>query len=231
LTELATRAERALDWPGCGNVRDLGGLPTEDGTETRRGVVLRGASPYGLAAVSWQPLLDAGVTTILDLRSSRELTDLDRGAPVRVVRVSLWGEDDAAYLTQIEELVAPLPDEGARFAAWYLHALEHRAAGMAEALAAIADVRDGAVLVHCAVGKDRTGLVSALLLANAGVAAEVVADDYARSAPLHVAPRAAMVAVLEELERRHGTVAGYLRASGLDDARVEALRVKLREDA
>jgi hypothetical protein len=231
MTELAARIERALDWPGCANVRDLGGIPTEDGSRTRRGVVLRGDSPYGLAGVSWQPLLDAGVTAIVDLRSSRELGEVDRGAPVRVVRVSLWGEDDEAYLDRIGELVAPLEEGSARFAAWYLHALEHRSAGMAEALSAIADVRDGAVLVHCAVGKDRTGLVSALLLRNAGVAIDAVADDYARSGPEHVAPPAAMVEVLAELERRHGSVARYLRSAGVDAGRVHELRKRLREHA
>src|SRR3954451_22474133 len=101
MTDLAGAIERTLDWRGCANVRDLGGLPTEDGSRTRRGVVLRGASPYGLAAASWQPLLDTGVATSPHLRSSRELGEIDRGAPVRVVRVSLWGDDDSAYLTQI----------------------------------------------------------------------------------------------------------------------------------
>ena len=110
------------------------------------------------------------------------------------------------------------------------------------------------MLVHCWGGKDRTGLVCALALRLAGVDRETIADDYELSGPnlapwlrpagwvdeaadederaararSLLSPRASMVRVLEELERRHGSVEEYLRACGLDDGRRERLRARLR---
>jgi protein tyrosine/serine phosphatase len=118
------------------------------------------------------------------------------------------------------------------------------------ALAAIAD-SDGTVVVHCMGGKDRTGLVSALLLRLAGVGLEAIGEDYSLSADnlaplseqwlaeatdeaerekrrrLAHTPAEAMISVVEEIERRYGDVASYLRAAGLTDAQVERLRERL----
>ena len=118
------------------------------------------------------------------------------------------------------------------------------------ALAAIADA-DGTVVVHCMGGKDRTGLVSALLLRLAGVGLETIGEDYSHSADnlaplseqwlaeaadeaerekrrrLAHTPAGAMVSVVEEIERRYGDVASYLRAAGLTDAQIDRLRERL----
>src|ERR671933_2940286 len=88
-------AARMLRWEGCFNVRDLGGMPTEDGSETRRGAVLRGDSPYQLASCGWDPLRGAGVTMLLDLRSAGELAGDAGEPPVKVVRVPLLSDRDA----------------------------------------------------------------------------------------------------------------------------------------
>jgi hypothetical protein len=127
-------------------------------------------------------------------------------------------EDDHAYL---QEFAA----RGAGVAEWYLDTLDRHRHAVRNALEAVADAPAGGVLVHCAGGRDRTGLVAALLLRLAGVDAATVADDYAATAG--DTPREAMAAVLAELDRRGG-VEAYLRAIGLDEAQIDRLKERLR---
>jgi protein-tyrosine phosphatase len=120
-------------------------------------------------------------------------------------------------------------------------------------MAAVAGAPEGGVLIHCAAGKDRTGLISALLLGLVGVPAETIAADYAMTAELlrprdeawlaaaapeeraereallaRYAPRAeVMVEVLAGLEERYGGVEGYLRAAGVSPADLDRLRERL----
>ena len=112
-------------------------------------------------------------------------------------------------------------------------------ANVAAAIAAVAKLPEGGVLIHCMGGKDRTGLIAALLLRLAGVPVPDIADDYGLSAenikPLwqqwvedaggeterelrrrfSASPAEAMVQVLEALERAHGSVEAYLRDAGV----------------
>ena len=118
--------------------------------------------------------------------------------------------------------------------------------------ATVAEAPEGAVVVHCAGGKDRTGLVTAFLLKVAGVSDEHIAEDYAiseerlksrhdrwladaesdeereRLRRIMVTPRESMLGVLHELERRHGSIEGYLKAGGLRDDDLERVRTRLR---
>jgi protein-tyrosine phosphatase len=122
----------------------------------------------------------------------------------------------------------------------------------ARAVTAIGDAREGPAVVHCAAGKDRTGLVAALVLRLAGVRADAIAADYALSeerwAPfvakwigaaetererarrqrLSVCPPEAVTEVLEELERRHGSVRRYLLAAGASEEALDRVRARLR---
>jgi protein tyrosine/serine phosphatase len=134
----------------------------------------------------------------------------------------------------------------------YLVFLERFRANVAAAFAAVAHAPDGAVVVHCMGGKDRTGLLVALLLRVAGVDDAQIADDYAlseeRLRPRHEAwlaeagteaererikriaatPAESMLGVLTELERRYGSVDAYLRAGGLGEEELELVRKRLR---
>jgi protein tyrosine/serine phosphatase len=245
--------ERVLAWDGCLNVRDLGGHPTENGRMTRFGRVVRADSIRQLSESGWEAALEYGIHTAVDLRFRQELDDDPPGElPIDVVHLSLLGEPDEERWRELDRRAAELgdPAEATRFV--YLETLEHNAPEFAAAVTAVADARPGGVLVHCAGGKDRTGLVSALLLRLAGVAPAAVAADYALSerylAPRHerwladaaddaererlrritASPVAAMLGVLEELERRHGTPAAYLRAAGASDATLERVHARLR---
>jgi protein tyrosine/serine phosphatase len=135
--------------------------------------------------------------------------------------------------------------------AWsYLDFLERYRDRFGRAVAAVADA-EGTVVVHCVGGKDRTGLVSALLLRLAGVDLDTIGADYAASgrnlqprlaawiedAPDEVerakrvllsdTPADGIVRVLEEIESRYGDVAGYLRAAGLTEDQLDRLRERL----
>jgi protein-tyrosine phosphatase len=241
-----------LVWEGCVNVRDLGGLPTEDGRRTRAGAVVRSDNVRGLTDAGWRALADHGVTRIVDLRWPEELAeDQPRDVDIDVVHVSVLGESyDRDYVAELDAHLASVDDVAEHYAWSYVDFLERYRERFGRALAAIAD-SDGTVVVHCMGGKDRTGLVSALLLRLAGVGLEAIGEDYSLSADnlaplseqwlaeatdeaerekrrrLAHSPAEAMISVVEEIERRYGDVASYLRAAGLTDAQVERLRERL----
>jgi protein tyrosine/serine phosphatase len=241
-----------LVWEGCVNVRDLGGLPTEDGRRTRAGAVVRSDNVRGLTDAGWRALADHGVTRIVDLRWPEELAeDQPRDVDIDVVHVSVLGESyDRDYVAELDAHLASVDDVAEHYAWSYVDFLERYRERFGRALAAIAD-SDGTVVVHCMGGKDRTGLVSALLLRLAGVGLGAIGDDYSLSADnlaplseqwlaeatdeaerekrrrLAHTPAEAMISVVEEIERRYGDVASYLRAAGLTDAQVERLRERL----
>lgn len=246
---------RTISWDGCVNVRDLGGLPTEDGHETRSGWVIRSDNVGKLSAAGWRTLADHGVVRIIDLRWPEEIAgDPPRDVDVEVVRISVLGETMDASLPHIRDLDAHLDDveDVADHYAWsYVEFLERNRDRFGLAVAAVADAA-GPVVIHCMGGKDRTGLVAALLLRLAGVEPEEIAQDYALSGPnlaaylqfwlddapterdrrrrekLSQTPAAGMRRALESIEERYGGVAAYLDAAGVTPDQIDRLRARLR---
>jgi protein-tyrosine phosphatase len=243
---------RELIWDGCVNVRDLGGHPLEDGGETRFGSVVRADSVRGLSDEGWEALIAYGVRRIVDLRWHEELAeDPPRELPVDVVHVPLLGEHNETR--EIDQLVKWVRDPAARRGKFYVECLRRWPANFAGAITAVARAPEGAVVVHCAGGVDRTGLVSALLLRLAGVAPGHIAVDYAASEAnwasrtavwvdeaetederefrrfLSRMPPEAMLQVLETLEEEYGGAAAYLRDAGAAPEDLEAVRRRLRK--
>lgn len=238
-------AERALRWDGCVNVRDLGGLPIAGGAQTRFRKVVRADDAAGLSPAGRQALRDYGVSRIVDLRHE----DPPYESPVEIVRLPLY---DADAFRDVDELLAGEADAVEYRVRGYLFFLQRYSQRFARAVAAVAEPTFGTVVIHCAGGVDRTGLVSALLLRLAGVRVDAIADDYAESEPcwaplvgewiegapdeaerrkrrmLSVMPAVAMQATLAQLERRHRTVAGYLCEAGLSGDELELARACLR---
>jgi protein-tyrosine phosphatase len=230
---------RHLDWPGLVNARDLGGLPLEDG-RVREGALIRSESLTRLDEGGAAALRGAGVSRVLDLRRPGESPDPHPFAE-EAIYLNLPVEDPA----DIKRHTGPMVD-------LYLDMVDARPELFAAAVGAIADAPDGAVVVHCAGGKDRTGLVTALALVIAGAEPEVVAADYAltqdRLAPLmeqalatvpeserlrfleyQATPASNILTVLRHLDDEHGGVEGYLRSGGLTDEQVGRLRDRLRD--
>jgi protein-tyrosine phosphatase len=238
---------RLLAWEGCLNARDLGGYRTADGRETRWGAVVRSDSPAALTEAGRAALAGYGVQAVVDLRLPAELADHPNP-------FAEPGDHGVAYtnVSFIDPAAAP-PDAATSLAEDYLQMLDRYRSGVAEAMAAIAAAPDGAVVVHCAAGKDRTGLIAALLLGLVDVPAATIAADYAMTAELlrprerqwldavpaeERAEREAMLAryaptaevmleVLAGLDERFGGVEAYLLAAGVSPAELDRLRDRL----
>jgi protein tyrosine/serine phosphatase len=233
-----------LQWEGCVNVRDVGGLVRAD--NVRR-----------LSDSGWRALREHGVRRIVDLRFPEELADdAPIDAPVEVVHISLLGPNRTPEWEAEFGAAMDRAETAEDYLVWsYLQFLERYRDRFARVFEAIARAPDGPVLVHCLGGKDRTGIVVALALRIAGVSMDDVVADYAlseanlesRSTPWVAAakddverrrrelmvptPPSAMRSVLEELERRHGSAAGYLRDAGVSEADIERLRSRIRAAA
>ncbi len=248
--------EREIAWDGCINVRDLGGHPTRDGGETSYGAIVRADSVRLLTAAGWAALVDYGIRTVLDLRGDHEREeDPPADVSVDVVHVPFMEASDKEWEEigpEIDAASAAAPDVATSTRDVYLIFLERFKVNVAAAIRAVANAREGGIVVHCVGGKDRTGLLSAFLLDLAGVAPEDIAADYAlseeRLRPRHEAwfaaadteeelerlrriaqtPAASMVGVFAELDRRHGSVEGYLRSAGLNDKELELAAGRLR---
>jgi protein tyrosine/serine phosphatase len=248
---------RDLVWDGCLNVRDLGGLPTADGGETRPGAVVRADSVRLLSENGWRALVGHGITLVVDLRGEHE-RDEDPPAelPVEVVHVPFMEASEAEWEEIAEELEAATtaaPDVASATREAYLIFLERFKANVAASLRAVAHAPEGGVVIHCVGGKDRTGLLTAFLLHLAGVDEETIAEDYAlseeRLRPRHESwfeaaeseeelerlrriaqtPVESMLGVFEQLEQRYGGVEAYLRDAGVNDQELERVRARLRD--
>jgi protein-tyrosine phosphatase len=161
--------ERILSWDGCVNVRDLGGLPLADGGETAYRVVVRADWLPGLSETGRRALVDYGVSLVVDLRPEREDTkDGIEPLPVPVLRQAMDPR--------------PIP------AAWdwpsmreaYRALADHYRRELARALTALGDA-DPPAAIHCAGGRDRTGIACGMALWLAGVEPDVIAADHALS--------------------------------------------------
>lgn len=229
-----------LAWGDCVNVRDLGGHRTATGAVTRSGAVVRSDALDRLTVQGWEALFEHGVATVVDLRTAEERGSRRLPGDLEEFHVPLFEDEDA------DEIFAAQGMEDL-----YSRMLERRARAFADAIGAIAEAARGGVVVHCQVGKDRTGLVSALLLALAGVREDAIADDYAvsearvrplvadwidsapepaeraRRAWLSSAGRETMLATLALVERRFGGVRGYLGDAGVPEAQLAAVRARL----
>jgi protein-tyrosine phosphatase len=220
---------RVLGWQGALNVRDLGGLPLADGRETRRGAVVRSAALGRLTDSGWRALEEHGVRTIVDLRCPSEL---DTTAPDSIVLVhaTLWETHDVRFAMAMAACDT--------WEAFYRLVVDDRAAQIARAVGSVADARAGGVLVHCHAGKDRTGIVCALMLSLAGVPDGAIADDFAASGealrPVLAdaddadVPPELILRVLGRVRGRHGTVRGYLLDTGATVSQLDRLVARLR---
>ncbi|WP_119031540.1 tyrosine-protein phosphatase [Gordonia rubripertincta] len=250
--------------PGTTNTRDLGGLPTTDGRIVVRGRLFRGdvLGPVGSTAECCWSDEHAAAYRALGLRLVVDL----RSEPEAELVPSAWGTGTGARL-----LHAPVPEgvEGtetdfmrmlrdgsvtrfgpADLGVWYSQVFDRRADVFGRVVTEIADPQGRPTLIHCHAGKDRTGLLVALILEVIGVPREAILEDYAVTGVnrRHVAeqaepliaelglvmdevrtffesPPAALSAALGYLDREYGGAAGYLReAGGVESERLDALR-------
>lgn len=163
---------RRIPLPGTVNMRDIGGYPTSDGGNVRWRTLLRSDALSRLDDTGRAALAGFGVRTVVDLRTSEEAENAPsalNGASVRVFHVPLLRAED----------FDGLPPELAEV---YRRMVDNRGEALARAIGTLATADALPGLVHCSAGKDRTGLVVALVLDLLGVRDEIIAADYATSA-------------------------------------------------
>jgi hypothetical protein len=246
-----------IDLDGTANTRDIGGLFTTDGRRTIGRRLIRSDNLQDLSSSDVRLLIeDYGVAAIADLRAEVEVRaggpgPMTREPTVKVTELSLFPSAAAG-----EPEVPPWerrPSKGRGFSGLYLGFLAERADSVLAALRLIAHT-EGATVVHCTAGKDRTGVVTALALADAGVARSAIVADYAASADRYDAlmsrlsasmggrglslaaavkhrPKAVtMERFLEALAQEAGGVRSWLAAHGWTATDHAALRRKLVGD-
>jgi protein tyrosine/serine phosphatase len=250
-------ADRWIELDGAVNVRDLGGLPTGDGGTTKSAVLVRSDNLQGLSEKDVRRLVDDhGIRTVLDLRTPTEV-HLEGPGPLvaeglRHVTCNLIPDWDVT--TNDARVVPHEQREANDLSHFYLTYLDHAGPEVVSALRVIADDSSGAIVVHCAAGKDRTGVIVALALTVAGVQRDDVVADYAltgerieairdrlaasptyaedmKSRPLDdMRPHAlSMRHFLDRMDERGG-VAAWLTAQGFGPDEQAALRGRLRLD-
>lgn len=173
---------RRLDWHGYRNARDLGGLPTplSPTGATIPARVARGPRRELLTDEGWQDARRWGLATVVDLRCEYEIGARDGDphvasgatAGVTVVRAPTEDQEDAEF----QATCFPILDSPE----YWRHNWRILPGLVRTTFEAVASAQPG-VLVHCSAGRDRTGMISALLLGNAGVSPRIVADDWAES--------------------------------------------------
>jgi hypothetical protein len=226
----------AVIWDQSGyNLRDLGGLPTEDGRMTRSGLLYRSATLHDLGVEGAAVLRHGwGICSVVDLRTPEEI------AAQGATTAATWG----AQCFSLPVLPPPLPEDGgpADLLTRYFVYLERSTPNIVAVLRHVSRAVPPPVALHCTSGKDRTGVVTALLLRLVGVTREAVAGDDAataanlagvmerlgRSARLPPgileADADTMRAFLETFEARFGTVEAWALDHGLEADAVAALR-------
>lgn len=253
-------AGRVIWWEGFYNARDLGGLPTVTGGPTRYGRLIRSADTRFVTASGWEQARDAGIGAVIDLRNPDEVEPGSRPAATRAAGTFAVPATRAvaARPAGIQSLLMPLDDvediglwrrlngEGLNGTPLYYRPfLDAKPERIAAALTAIARM-PGGVIFHCGAGRDRTGLISLLLLALADVTPEAIVADYeltfGQVAPLYAALGLEQdkCDVREQVKSRGTTVsetitslvcgldvAEYLAAAGVSGADLGALRRRL----
>lgn len=232
-----------LDIDGVNNFRDVGGLPAEGG-RIRSGMLLRSGQ---LSAAT-----TAGVNEVR--RRVSHIVDLRDGEEVAAEPTEIEGPD-TTHLPLFLGSVRSFFETDTSLEDLYLHLLEESGQRLAAAIRIIAAGEP--TLVHCTVGKDRTGVTVALALAAVGADREAIIEDYALTESLLPAERSnriaaylrsqhpqavhavalatqspapVMRALLEQVDERWGSAADYLRAHGMTDQELEDLREALVEE-
>ncbi|MCH2169225.1 tyrosine-protein phosphatase [Myxococcota bacterium] len=241
--------ERRLDLRGCNNFRDLGGYPTRDGRRVGWRLLFRADGLSHLTPEDVAYLRDEiELGDIIDLRSTRELEIDGRGL--------LEQESIRFHHLPLFDGNAPVPDKAPAelsLGEMYLGMTEFAKLAIARIVETLASSERAAVY-HCAAGKDRTGVISAILLGILGVEDEVIVADYAATREtldaiverlnesggyrdmwkelppetLHANPET-MVALLDGLRERHGSMDAYALSAGVNESSLVALRERVLE--
>ena len=246
--ELANHPRRLIGLDAVHNFRDLGGYPTAGGRTTKWRTLFRSDGLYRLrGADDMSRVMQLGLKSVIDLRTERE--QREQGIfPTDDIEVTFH------HLSIVDvtwsDTETPEFDDEVEFLVWgYRDMLEIGSSRFADAMHVLAQTESLPAVFHCAAGKDRTGVLAALLLSSLGVEDAHICADYGLTqdamrrsiawskvhrpelaeryatipkAYLAADPRAMQI-ILTELAQQHGSVRNYVREIGVADATVEAL--------
>jgi protein-tyrosine phosphatase len=241
---------RFVPLDGAFNFRDLGGLPTRDGGTTRTGVMFRSDALHHLVPTDVERLTEIGMRTIIDLRSAVELERTGRGpledTDMQWLHAPLSHGEAAAG-----RALPPALAEG-DLGRHYVTSLAERTETLAAVIGHLAARENLPAVFHCTAGKDRTGMVAALVLSIVGVPDDVIVHDYTltddrmalvmeriratggfpesdQPLPEGVgrAEAASMETFLAAVQETYGDATGWARDAGLDDTTLASLRAVL----
>ncbi len=239
--------------PGTSNFRDTGGIPVRGGGQIASGVLYRSDALAHIPDEAQAAFAATGITVIVDLRAAHERETAPNNVDQQTFRTVelplLEGMLTPPKGADLAEALARVPS----LAELYIQMLEHGAATFAQVARTVARA-DGAALVHCTAGKDRTGVSVALLLIAVGAERAAVVANYTESERnlagpwaermlagmaryglpqtpqivelVTATPAAAIEGALDWVEARGGAAA-YLREAGLSDDDLAALRSRL----
>ena len=240
--------ERLIALEGAVNFRDLGGYPAEGGMQTRWRVLFRADGLGDLTADDLEVMRALGMRTVIDLRSGEE------------VERSRYDTDAHPVTFHHFPIIEKLPDaeefdrRPGLLGSQYQEMLRDAGQAFLRVLQVLAAPDSLPAVFHCTAGKDRTGVLSALVLSLLGVDEETVVADYALSGAAMVRLRAKLIvkypegrdvienidevfsaeptqmeALLDHLRAEHGSIVAYLRRLGAGDDLIAALRAVLLE--
>ena len=244
--------DRLVTLEGVQNFRDLGGYPTRDGHTTKWRTLYRADGLQRLTAADVESLRPLGLATVIDLRTPTELNERGR-FPLEQHPAQYHHLPVIESVWDINDEMVWGPDAAEVMLHLYLDMFEQGERELARLLMILADPSAYPAVYHCAAGKDRTGIVSAVILGVLGVPAEIIAEDYALSAEameridawyrenrpdvvdrmvryppaFRVADPRTMVALLHLVEREHGSMVGYAGSIGVERSVIETIRANL----
>jgi protein tyrosine/serine phosphatase len=244
-----TVSDRWIRLEGADNVRHLGGLATGDGGATRPGLLIRSDTVQRLTTEDARKLTeDLGLRTLIDLRTPKEAAREGRGplADTSVAYVNVPFLPDR-YLIPGDPEHKLIIERRARQeqSEHYFEYLARPGSPVADAVRLLIQPGTLPALFHCAAGKDRTGVLAALVLDLVGVPRETIVADYLltnnriemikrrlialgtyrESADRDISVQAStMVSFFERLDGQWGGTVEWARAAGLTDDELAALR-------
>ena len=246
--EIANHPRRLIGLEAVHNFRDLGGYPTAGGRTTKWRTLFRSDGLYRLrGADDMSRVMQLGLKSVIDLRTERE--QREQGIfPTDDIEVTFHHLSIADVTWSDTE--TPEFDDEVEFLVWgYRDMLKIGSSRFADAMHVLAQTDSLPAVFHCAAGKDRTGVLAALLLSSLGVDDAHICADYGLTqdamqrtiawskvhrpelaeryanipkAYLAADPRAMQI-ILTELAQQHGSVRNYVREIGVADSTVEAL--------
>jgi protein-tyrosine phosphatase len=254
---VTTFADRLVPFDTCFNFRDLGGYRTEDGAQLRWKTLFRADTIHRLDGADLDVFHDLGLRTIIDLRSQHELDDHGqlRPAAETVVLHHLPMLDEVGSPNRPRPEPPPAELAALTTGGAYISMADQGRHAIARAVALLARPERLPAVFHCTAGKDRTGILAAVVLSAVGVSDDDIVQDYMLTAEsratrdaflqvhdpdyyafiqsLPVAIRemdtAAIPTMLNWMRDEHGSVAGFLRSGGVDEPALAALQANLIE--